>query len=196
MKDKLPGLIGKRHEDLEDEFGFDYYLETKDDFLLGRKVDSKKLVDAFLKFNKNFSFTVIKLYGGDIQEFSEMNIEPVKENLFLSVQKKGLFYDDSDDESATTYGFLCEDYFAEIMEGIIFFFGKEKAVYDFAKILDEHGLEYHEPSKKGEFKRKIEYRKLGRNEPCHCGSGTKYKKCCLNKDIKETGKPKKVKMYY
>jgi SWIM/SEC-C metal-binding protein len=21
----------------------------------------------------------------------------------------------------------------------------------------------------------------GRNEPCHCGSGKKYKKCCLNK---------------
>lgn len=24
--------------------------------------------------------------------------------------------------------------------------------------------------------------KLGRNDPCHCGSGKKYKKCCLNKD--------------
>lgn len=23
---------------------------------------------------------------------------------------------------------------------------------------------------------------LGRNEPCHCGSGTKYKKCCLDND--------------
>ena len=23
---------------------------------------------------------------------------------------------------------------------------------------------------------------LGRNEPCHCGSGKKYKQCCLNKD--------------
>jgi hypothetical protein len=22
----------------------------------------------------------------------------------------------------------------------------------------------------------------GRNEPCHCGSGTKYKHCCLSKD--------------
>ncbi|WP_274364191.1 tetratricopeptide repeat protein [Paenibacillus thermotolerans] len=26
----------------------------------------------------------------------------------------------------------------------------------------------------------------GRNEPCHCGSGKKYKKCCLDKD-KQTG---------
>ncbi len=24
--------------------------------------------------------------------------------------------------------------------------------------------------------------KVGRNEPCHCGSGNKYKKCCLSKD--------------
>lgn len=24
--------------------------------------------------------------------------------------------------------------------------------------------------------------KLGRNDPCHCGSGEKYKKCCLVKD--------------
>lgn len=24
--------------------------------------------------------------------------------------------------------------------------------------------------------------KIGRNDPCHCGSGSKYKKCCLEKD--------------
>ncbi|CAH16591.1 TPA: SEC-C metal-binding domain-containing protein [Legionella pneumophila] len=22
--------------------------------------------------------------------------------------------------------------------------------------------------------------KIGRNDPCHCGSGVKFKKCCLN----------------
>ena len=26
--------------------------------------------------------------------------------------------------------------------------------------------------------------KLGRNQPCHCGSGTKYKKCCMAEDKK------------
>ena len=25
----------------------------------------------------------------------------------------------------------------------------------------------------------------GRNEPCHCGSGRKYKHCCLEKDERE-----------
>ena len=29
--------------------------------------------------------------------------------------------------------------------------------------------------------------KLGRNKPCHCGSGKKYKKCCLDKDIEKYG---------
>jgi uncharacterized protein YecA (UPF0149 family) len=24
--------------------------------------------------------------------------------------------------------------------------------------------------------------KIGRNDPCHCGSGKKYKKCCLQED--------------
>ncbi|MEW5760915.1 MAG: SEC-C metal-binding domain-containing protein, partial [Candidatus Thermoplasmatota archaeon] len=25
--------------------------------------------------------------------------------------------------------------------------------------------------------------KIGRNEPCPCGSGKKYKKCCLGKEL-------------
>ncbi len=29
--------------------------------------------------------------------------------------------------------------------------------------------------------------KIGRNAPCHCGSGRKYKKCCLAKDEAPTG---------
>lgn len=28
--------------------------------------------------------------------------------------------------------------------------------------------------------REVRRRKLGRNDPCHCGSGLKYKRCCLN----------------
>lgn len=33
-----------------------------------------------------------------------------------------------------------------------------------------HGKEYTPPAEKG----------LGRNDPCSCGSGKKYKKCCMN----------------
>ncbi len=35
-------------------------------------------------------------------------------------------------------------------------------------------------------------RKLGRNEPCHCDSGKKYKKCCLYKDLEELGRARMV----
>ena len=34
--------------------------------------------------------------------------------------------------------------------------------------------------------------KIGRNAPCHCGSGMKYKKCCLNRDIEKYGGALKV----
>jgi hypothetical protein len=27
--------------------------------------------------------------------------------------------------------------------------------------------------------------KIGRNDPCHCGSGKKYKKCCLDSDLRK-----------
>ena len=39
-------------------------------------------------------------------------------------------------------------------------------------------------------------RKLGRNEPCYCGSGKKYKKCCLTKDLEELGRARKVPLSY
>jgi hypothetical protein len=32
------------------------------------------------------------------------------------------------------------------------------------------------------FKGSLKKKKIGRNEPCHCGSGIKYKKCCLKDD--------------
>lgn len=35
-------------------------------------------------------------------------------------------------------------------------------------------------------------RKLGRNEPCHCGSGKKYKRCCLDKDMEDRGSAMRV----
>lgn len=29
----------------------------------------------------------------------------------------------------------------------------------------------------------IRFPKIGRNMPCPCGSGKKYKKCCINKEV-------------
>ena len=35
--------------------------------------------------------------------------------------------------------------------------------------------------------RKDSFMKIGRNDPCPCGSGKKYKKCCLGKDREPPG---------
>ena len=35
----------------------------------------------------------------------------------------------------------------------------------------------------GSYRRKD--KKIGRNDPCPCGSGKKYKNCCMNKDMEE-----------
>lgn len=42
------------------------------------------------------------------------------------------------------------------------------------------------PSELGDMVKKNQKKviKIGRNDPCHCGSGKKYKKCCLQKDRK------------
>ncbi|MFV9616392.1 MAG: SEC-C metal-binding domain-containing protein, partial [Gammaproteobacteria bacterium] len=40
---------------------------------------------------------------------------------------------------------------------------------------DSSHYHYHEPYHR-------ETPKIGRNDPCHCGSGKKYKKCCLSKE--------------
>ena len=40
-------------------------------------------------------------------------------------------------------------------------------------------------------------KKIGRNDPCPCGSGQKYKKCCLGKeDNPEYSDPSKIPMIY
>jgi len=31
-------------------------------------------------------------------------------------------------------------------------------------------------------------KKIGRNDPCPCGSGRKYKQCCLRRDVTQAGR--------
>lgn len=46
---------------------------------------------------------------------------------------------------------------------------------------DKYEKEYMELSEPPKPKQVIKSKKIGRNDPCPCGSGKKYKKCCLNK---------------
>ncbi|MGB9716565.1 MAG: SEC-C metal-binding domain-containing protein [Thermodesulfovibrionales bacterium] len=46
---------------------------------------------------------------------------------------------------------------------------------------DKYEKEYRELSEPPKPKQVKKAKKIGRNDPCPCGSGKKYKKCCLNK---------------
>ena len=67
----------------------------------------------------------------------------------------------------------------------------EERLKELVSIFEEHGWQYTiglEPDKPEDIidleilmnpqKTKIAEKKVGRNEPCPCGSGKKYKKCC------------------
>lgn len=60
---------------------------------------------------------------------------------------------------------------------------KKAVKKDINKMIKERGLVLKSPEQK---------RKLGRNELCHCGSGKKYKKCCLGTDLEKYGNAIKV----
>ena len=70
----------------------------------------------------------------------------------------------------------------------------EERVKELEPVFDANGWKYKielEPDKPENIealeillnpvKTKIADKKVGRNEPCPCGSGNKYKKCCANK---------------
>lgn len=45
---------------------------------------------------------------------------------------------------------------------------------------EKHGIPYDLPINIGNT---LQRKKIGRNDPCPCGSGKKYKKCCIGKGI-------------
>jgi hypothetical protein len=53
-------------------------------------------------------------------------------------------------------------------------------LFDFADIEDEEEFYFNSINNESFFPYIREEEKIGRNDPCPCGSGKKYKKCCLN----------------
>jgi len=61
--------------------------------------------------------------------------------------------------------------------------GKEGKMHERSRFLLENGCWYYVDGEQLETQTHIIPKKPGRNEPCHCGSGRKFKKCCGNKPI-------------
>ena len=212
MDKKLRLLAGKEHEELENALGFTHYLETKGfENFKPVKVDHDKLVNAFLDFNKKNAVSAVIFHDGIIHDLPELALDEIENNLRLLKNNRGIFASPDDEDLAVSVGLFTEEYMAEFMQEIIFFSGKKEAVERFSSALSSLSIKHFPPDLIQSLKKsglvgynmpKIKFesplppaekpRKLGRNEPCHCGSGIKYKKCCLEADIREAGSPKKV----
>jgi len=44
-------------------------------------------------------------------------------------------------------------------------------------------------------KERIDYSKIGRNDPCPCGSGAKFKNCCIDKVEKQMRADRDAKLF-
>ncbi len=56
----------------------------------------------------------------------------------------------------------------------------KKCLYEYSEFKRIEGAWYYVGSKKIRTIDQKQQQKIGRNEPCPCGSGRKYKKCCAN----------------
>jgi hypothetical protein len=44
-------------------------------------------------------------------------------------------------------------------------------------------------------KERVDYSKIGRNDPCPCGSGAKFKNCCIDKVEKQMRADRDAKLF-
>ncbi len=80
-------------------------------------------------------------------------------------------------EKAAKPDFATVDFTAYYQEGDV-----EKALHEKAEFRRVEGTWYYtRPLRQGPAPIKSTQAKAGRNDPCPCGSGKKYKQCCLNK---------------
>lgn len=191
ISDEIFSLIGKKNRELEKAFGFTHYIELKDFAILRREQDHNAIKQALLDFISDDNLVVVKTDNGVIKEFNEMSKEEAEKNLLLLEDDKGLFFDEELDISFALMG---SNFFSYVFSGMLMFSANRENAEKMASILDKHNLEYFEPHDILESEKVFasEKRKIGRNDPCPCGSGVKYKKCCLDDDIKEFGKPRRV----
>ncbi len=192
----VTSFIGKKTEEIEKEFGFTHCIELKDGLLLKHEQEHSKVVDALLNFINNKNLKIVKTDEGTVVNVSDMAYSEIEDNLKLLENKKGVFWDE---ETEMCFALLGDNFFSYVFPGTIMFSANENNAAKMAGLLDEHKLEYFGPENIARLRSAKEEslkRKLGRNEPCHCGSGIKYKRCCLGEDVKKTGGPKKVGGYY
>ena len=181
--------LGKPIEDVERDRGFTWYIEIKDRPLLIKNQDHSKIVDALLSFIDGKELKILKTDDGRVVEVIDLAYPDIEANLRLLENKKGLFWEE---DTEMCFALLGEDFLSYVFPNMIMFSANEANANKMAQLLKERGLEYFGPEPIDNFSEEsgnedTKPRKLGRNEPCHCGSRRKYKKCCLEEDMKKHG---------
>ena len=188
----LKSFIGKENDYLEKELGFTHYIELKDRLSSGKDQDHEDMIKSLLEFISGQELKVVKTDDGVIVEIFDMHLKEVVSNLELLKNKKGVFWEE---ETEMCFALLGDNFFSYVFPNMIMFSANEENTSRMADLLQKYDLDFFGPELIGRYDhvntghKKV---KLGKNEPCHCGSGKKYKKCCLNGDIEKYGHAIKI----
>jgi len=149
--EKVIDIAGVFGDSLGDDSFLDYKTESL--FALGRKNEAEKLYEEII--NRNPDNPWFLLNAGDCcVEYSEKDSAKAKNYYLkaLSIAQKHLKDPDGKDELRAVY---------------------ERLINLSHDTGDRGGAEHYE-----RLLNLLEAKKVGRNDPCPCGSGKKYKKCC------------------
>lgn len=188
----LNSFIGKENDDLEKELGFTHYIELKDRLSSGRDQDHDAVIKSLIEFAFGQQLKIVKTDDGVIAEIFDMQLKDIISNLELLKNKRGVFWEE---ETEMCFALLGDNFFSYVFPNMIMFSADEENTNRMSDLLQKHNLDHFGPETIGKYEHTdVEHKKikLGKNEPCYCGSGMKYKKCCLNKDIEKYGHAIKI----
>ncbi|MBM4451608.1 MAG: tetratricopeptide repeat protein [Chloroflexi bacterium] len=159
---KIIDIAGTIGDALGDDRLLDYKAESL--FALGKRNEAERCYQAII--NRNPDNPWVSLHAGDCYvTYGEKDISKAKMHYLkaLSVAESHRKQPDSKDEL--------------------------RAVYHRLIALANDSGDYAEADRYQHLLNSIETKKVGRNDPCPCGSGKKYKKCCGHEPVTEPKPP-------
>jgi tetratricopeptide (TPR) repeat protein len=154
----VAGILG---EGLSDDIFLDYKAEAL--FGIGKKDEGEKLSQEIISRNPNDPWFPLRA-GGYYATYGEKDLSKAKDCYLkaLAIAQRHLGQPDGKNELRAVYGKLIE---------LSYETGDRDSAERYERLLGT-----------------LEAKKVGRNDPCPCGSGKKYKKCC-GREATTTPKP-------
>ena len=155
------------YELVEAQKGKPYYIPEQEELFL--------YVDPhFTYYPKEFK-KLVDYLSKNLYENNKQRAETKADDIHLALEmgdgSRGALYEIEKDG----YLFESQKQFSELTDYIV-------RLSNNTRMRENNGFTPKELSKIEQEKRDEIKKRPGRNDPCHCGSGKKYKKCCLKKD--------------